>query len=445
VSVESAQECSLGLASGDRVDGFLKAAADFFGQVHPQSLLGILAILLVAWLCSENRRAFPIRTVIVGLAAQMGLALLLLKVPVAREALFSLNGAVTALTAATKAGTSFVFGYLGGGSAPFAITDPKSMVNFAFGVLPLVIVVSALAALLWHWRVLSLTVKAMAAVLKRLLGIGGAVGLGGAAMVFLGNIEGLLVIGPYVPKLNRAELFVLFTIGFAVISGTVFVLYATILTPVLPSALGHILIASFMSLFGAIVVARIMVPGDATGDSVASGMKYHSSMDAVSHGTEMGLKMYWQIIAMLVVVTALVALVNIILSHFPQFQGAPVTLQRILGYAFAPVVWLYGVPWRECLVAGNLMGTKIILNELISYLEFANMPAGTLDPRSTLIMVYAMCGFANLSSVGIVIAGMSTLNPERRDVFAPLVMRALLSGAMASGLSGSIIGFLPVS
>jgi concentrative nucleoside transporter, CNT family len=435
----------VGSKGGASVGAFVKFVSDFAGQLHPQSLLGIGAILLVAWLVSENKRAFPFRTVIVGLAVQIGLAVLLLEVPVARNALFSINGAVSALTEATRAGTSFVFGYLGGGSAPFAIANAKSMVNFAFGVLPLVIVVSAMAALLWHWRILSLIVKGLAFVLKKLLGIGGAVGLGGAAMVFLGNIEGLLVIGPYVPKLNRAELFVLFTVGFAVISGTVFVLYATILQPVLPSALGHILIASFMSLFGAIVVARIMVPGDATDDTAASGIKYHSSMDAVSHGTEMGLKMYWQIIAMLVVVTALVALVNIILAHFPQFAGAPVTLQRALGWLFAPVVWLYGVPWKECSVAGGLMGTKIILNELISYLQFANMPPGTLDPRATLIMVYAMCGFANLSSVGIVIAGMSTLDPERRHVFAPLVMRALLSGAMASGLSASIIGLLPVT
>jgi CNT family concentrative nucleoside transporter len=427
------------------VSPYIASVSDFVRQFHPQSLLGIGAILLLAWLVSENKRAFPFRTVVLGLAAQVGLAVLLLRVPVARDALFSLNGAVKALTEATRAGTGFVFGYLGGGDAPFVVSNAKGMVNFAFGVLPLVIVISALSALLWHWRILSLIVKGLAFVLRKLLGIGGAVGLGGAAMVFFGNIEGILVIAPYVPKLNRAELFILFTIGFAVISGTVFVLYATILMPVLPSALGHILIASIMSLFGAIVVARIMIPGDATGDAVASGMKYHSSMDAVSHGTEIGLKIYWQIIAMLVVVCALVALANIILVHFPPVAGAPLTLQRMLGWLFAPVVWLYGVPWRECLVAGGLMGTKIVLNELISYLQFAAMPLGTLDPRATLIMVYAMCGFANLSSVAIVIAGMSALEPARREVFVPLVMRALLSGAMASGLSASIIGLLPVT
>jgi CNT family concentrative nucleoside transporter len=416
------------------------------GLLHLQSLLGILAILTLAWLLSENRRAFPLRTVVVGLALQMGLALLLLKVPVARDALFSLNSVVTALTDATKAGTSFVFGFIGGGAPPFAVANPRGLVNFAFGVLPLVIVISALSALLWHWRILSLVVKAIAFVLRKLLGIGGAVGLGSGATVFLGNVEGLLVVRPYLGKFNRAELFIMFTVGMSVVAGTVFVLYATILNPVLSGALGHILIASMMSLFGGIVVARIMIPGEAATDTVEEHeMTYHSSMDAVSHGTEVGLKIYWQIIAMLVVVVALVALANMILAHLPPVWGAPVTLQRSFGWLFAPVVWLYGVPWSEAATAGSLMGSKTILNELIAYIDLSNMPKGALDPRSTLIMVYAMCGFANFSSVGIVIAGMSALEPGRRDMVVPLVMRALLAGTMASGLTGSMIGLLPVT
>ena len=425
---------------------FIESIPGFLGQIHPQSLLGIAAILTLAWLVSENRRAFPFRTVVTGIAMQVTLALLLLKVPVAREGLFALNGVVTALTDATKEGTSFVFGFIGGGEAPFTVTNPGGMVNFAFGVLPLIIVISALSALLWQWRILAIVVKAIAFVLKRLLGIGGAVGLGGASTVFLGNVEGLLMIRPYLAKLNRAELFAMFTVGMSVVAGTVFVLYATILKPVLPGALGHILVASFMSLFGAIVIARIMIPGDAATDTVAeSEMKYRSSMDAVSHGTEVGLKIYLQIIAMLIVVVALVALANMVLAHAPHLWGAPVTLQRIFGWLFAPVVWLYGVPWQEAATAGSLLGTKTILNELIAYIELAALPAGSLDPRAQLIMVYAMCGFANFSSVGIVIAGMSALEPSRRDVVVPLVMRSLLAGTMASGLTGSIIGLLPVT
>ena len=415
-------------------------------QLHPQSLLGVGAILLVAWLLSENRRAFPFRTVIAGVAMQIALALLLLKVPVARDGLFALNGVVGALTDATRAGTSFVFGFVGGAAPPFTVTNPAGMVSFAFGVLPLIIVISALSALLWHWRILAIVVKGIAFVLRRLLGIGGAVGLGGAATVFLGNVEGLLVVRPYLAKFNRAELFIMFTVGMSVVAGTVFVLYATILNPVLPGALGHILIASVMSLFGAIVIARIMIPGSAATDTVAeSEMKYRSSMDAVSHGTEVGLKIYWQIIAMLVVVVALVTLANTMLAHVPPFWGAPITLQRVFGWLFAPIVWLYGVPWSEAPLAGSLLGTKTILNELIAYINLAALPVNALDPRSKLIVVYAMCGFANFSSVGIVIAGMSALEPSRRDLVVPLVMRSLLAGTMASGLTGSIIGLLPVA
>ncbi len=416
------------------------------GGLHLQSLLGIGTIILVAWLCSENRRAFPVRTVVAGLAMQVFLALLLLKVPVARDGLFALNGLVTALTDATRTGTSFVFGYIGQGDAPFTITQPRAYINFAFGVLPIIIVISALAALFWHWRILALLVKGIAVVLRRVLGIGGAVGLGGASTVFLGNIEGLLVIRPYLAKLNRSELFIMFTVGMSVVAGTVFVLYATILKPVLPGALGHILIASVMSLFGAIVIARIMIPGEAATDTTSdSEMTYRSSMDAVSHGTEVGLKIWLQIIAMLIVITALVAMANMILAHAPAVLGAPITLQRIFGWLFAPVVWLYGVPWSEAVTAGSLLGTKTILNELIAYIDLTKLPPGALDPRSTLIVVYAMCGFANFSSVGIVIAGMSALEPERRNEFVPLVMRALFAGTMASGLTGAMIGFLPVT
>jgi CNT family concentrative nucleoside transporter len=431
---------------GASVERFIAGFQAVVGQLHFQSLLGIGAILLVAWLVSENRRAFPFRTVIVGVAMQVALALLLLKVPVARDGLFALNGVVGALTDATRAGTSFVFGFVGGGDAPFKVTNPTGMVNFAFGVLPLIIVISALSALLWHWRILAIVVKGIAFVLRRLLGIGGAVGLGGAATVFLGNVEGLLVVRPYLAKFNRAELFIMFTVGMSVVAGTVFVLYATILNPVLPGALGHILIASVMSLFGAIVIARIMIPGSAATDTVAeSEMKYRSSMDAVSHGTEVGLKIYWQIIAMLVVVVALVTLANTMLTHVPPLWGAPITLQRVFGWLFAPVVWLYGVPWNEAPLAGSLLGTKTILNELIAYINLAALPVNALDPRSKLIVVYAMCGFANFSSVGIVIAGMSALEPSRRDMVVPLVMRSLLAGTMASGLTGSIIGLLPVT
>jgi len=412
---------------------------------HLQSALGIGAIILTAWVMSENRRAFPWRTVIVGLALQIALALLLLKIPLARAALFSLNGVVDALMAATKAGTSFVFGYPGGAAPPFAVTNPNAMSSFAFQVLPLVIVISALAALLWHWRVLPIVVGGFAWALRKSLRLGGAVGLGAAATIFLGMIEAPLLIRPYLAKLTRSELFTLFTVGLSTVAGTVFVLYATILRNAVPGALGHILVASVLSLFSAIVIARIMIPGEGqTARDEAEGFEFRSSMDAIARGTEDGLKLWLSIVAMLLVIVALVALADIILGHLPDVWGAKLTVERILGWIFSPFVWLLGVPWSEAGTAGSLMGDKTVLNEFIAYLHLAALPAGALDPRSKLIMVYALCGFANLGSVGIMIASISGMAPERRHDIVPLALRALISGTLASSMTGAVIGLLPV-
>jgi CNT family concentrative nucleoside transporter len=416
-------------------------------MLHLQSALGIVVILALAWLLSENRRAFPVRTVVVGLALQFTLALLLLKVEIARNALFSLNGIVDALMQATRAGTSFVFGYVGGAPAPFSVNNASGLTSFAFEILPLVIVISALAALLWHWRILPVVVNSFAWVLRKTLGIGGAVGLGAAATLFLGMIEAPLLIRPYLARMTRSELFMLFSVGLATVAGTVFVLYATILEPVVPGALGHILVASFLSLFGGILIGRIMIPGEvqqAEQSTIDVEVRYRSSMDAVARGTEDGLKLWLGIVAMLLAIVALVALVDIMLAHLPNFAGQPITAERIFGWIFAPVVWLYGIPWDKAAIAGSLMGQKTVLNEFVAYLKLASLPTDALDPRSRLIMLYAMCGFANLGSVGIMIAGVSSLVPERRDDIVPLAMRALLSGTMASGLTGAIIGFLPV-
>ena len=412
---------------------------------HLQSALGICVIIAAAWALSEDRRAFRWRMVAGTLLVQAAIAILLLKVPVARDALYGLNAVVTAVTTATNAGTSFVFGYLGAGPAPFAVTSPGNLVNLAFTILPLVIVISALAAMLWYWRISPLIVRGMALALKKTLGLGGAVGLSAASMVFLGNIEGQLVIRPYMARLNRTELFILMTVGLSVIAGTVFVLYATILKDALPGALGHLLVASMMSLPAGILIARIMVPGAAETDlsEQQETVHYRSTMDAMARGTEDGLKLYLQIIAMLIVTTSLVALVNVMLAVLPHPGGVPLTLERMLGWFFAPVVWLFGVPWSQAPAAGGLMGIKVVLNELIAYLHLAGLPAGTMNARSTQIMVYAMCGFANLASVGILIAGMSALIPERRDEVVSLALKALVAGVMASGLSGAMIGLLP--
>ena len=255
-------------------------------------------------------------------------------------------------------------------------------------------------------------------------------------------IEAPLLVRPCLPRMNRTELFILMTVGLASVAGTVFVLYATILTNVVPGALGHILVASMMAMPGAVLMARLMVPGDAVTENIPADLGFRSSMDAVARGTEDGLKVYLQILALLIVMLALVSLADRMLAVLPHPGATPLTLEHVLGWLFAPLVWLYGVPWREAAAAGSLMGTKAVLNELVAYLQFAALPKGALDPRATLIMVYALCGFANLGSVGILIAGMSSLMPERRAEIVPLALKALISGTLASGLSACMIGLL---
>jgi CNT family concentrative nucleoside transporter len=409
-----------------------------------QSAFGLIVLVLIAWALSENRReAFSWRLVGAAVALQIALALLLLEVPAARTALYSLNAVVDALTQATQAGTSFVFGFVGGGAPPFDVTKPMNAYSLAFQALPLILVMSALSALLWHWRVLPVIVKGFAWVLQRALSIGGAVGLGSAATIFLGMIEAPLLIRPYLGKLTRPELFMLFTVGLSTVAGTVMVLYATVLEPAVPGALGHILVASMISLPSAILTARLMVPGTSTTPAEAHmAAEYRSSMDAIAKGTEDGMKLYLGIIAMLIVMVALVALVDIIVGHLPSVGGAPLTVERIFGWLFFPLVWLYGVPAGEAADAGALLGTKSILNEFIAYLKMAALPGGALSPRSRLIMLYAMCGFANFGSVGIMIAGVSGMVPERRHEVVELALRALVSGTIASGMTGCVVGIM---
>jgi CNT family concentrative nucleoside transporter len=348
------------------------------------------------------------------------------------------------MSSATQAGTSFVFGFVGGGAVPFDVSKPQNLGSLAFQALPLILVISALSALLWHWRVLPVIVKAFSLVLQKTLAIGGAVGLGSAATIFLGMIEAPLLIRPYLAKLTRAELFMLFTVGLSTVAGTVMVLYASVLEPAVPGALGHILVASFITLPAAILVARLMVPGDSSTPAEAhSAVAYHSSMDAIARGTEDGLKLYLGIVAMLLVMVALVALVNIMIGGLPMVNGAPLTVERIFGWLFFPLVWLYGIPATEAADAGALLGTKTILNEFIAYLKLAALPDGVLSARSRLIMLYAMCGFANLGSVGIMIAAISGMVPERRDEVVELALKALISGTIASGMSGAVVGLLP--
>ncbi|MBI5894924.1 MAG: nucleoside:proton symporter [Desulfobacterales bacterium] len=408
-----------------------------------RSLLGILSIVALAWAMSENRRRFPVRLALLGIAGQIALALLLLKISIFQNFFMLLNRVVLALEASTMAGTSMVFGYLGGGPLPFEAAAPANLFILAFRALPLVLVISALSALLFYWRVLPWVVKGFAWCLTKTLGIGGAEGLSVSANVFVGMVEAPLFIRPYLRTMTRSELFSVMTTGLAGIAGTVMVLYASILCNTIPGVLGHILVASIISVPAAVTLSKIMIPETRplTGGELVFE-EAHNSMDAITRGTVEGVQLLINIVAMLVVLVALVHLVNMILGLLPDLGAEPITLQRLFGYISAPLAWSIGVPWAEAPAAGSLLATKTILNEFVAYLDLSRLPPGTLSARSTLIMTYALCGFANPGSLGIMIGGMSTMAPERRGEIVSLGLRSVISGTLATCMTGAVIGLL---
>ncbi len=410
------------------------------------SLLGYAGLLALGWLASENKRAIPWRAVISGAALQWLLALLILKLPAAQSAFASFNGIMLSLERATREGTSLVFGYLGGAPAPFPVNAGASTFILAFQALPIVLVMSALSALLFYWRILPWLVARMSWLLEKAIGVGGAVGVSTAANVFLGMVEAPLFIRPYLQKVSRGELFIILSAGMAGVAGTVMGLYAAILGPLVPNALGHILAASFISAPAAIVFASLMVPhsGPGTGSELLAAESDHGAISAIYRGTAEGLALLLNIIASLIVAVALLAIVNQLLGWLPH-EGAPWSLQQLLGWLLKPLAWLVGIPWSESGTAASLLGTKTILNELVAYLELARLADDTLSPRSRLIMTYALCGFANIGSLGIMIGGLSAMVPSRREDILQLAPRTLLSGTLATLSCGAIVGFIDLA
>ena len=407
-------------------------------------MLGLAAFCAIAWAASENRKAVNLKLVIAGIGIQLFVALIMLKLPWVGQVFGWLNEAVGALQNATEAGSSMVFGYLGGGPLPFEEKQPGASFILAFRALPLVIFISALTALLTYWGLLQWIVRGISKLLERSLQIGGAVGLGTAANVFVGLVEAPLFIRAYLHQLSRAELFMLMTAGMATVAGTVLVLYASFVGEVLPDAIGHLLTASLISAPAAITIARIMVPSTdtPTGAGIAQITDASSSMDALTRGTMSGLKLFLNIVAMLLVFVALVHLLNSMLGLLPDLAGQPITLERLFGYLMAPVTWLMGVPWSEAATAGSLMGVKTVLNEFLAYIQFAALPEDALSPRSDLIMAYALCGFANFGSLGIMIGGLTILVPERQADFVGLGMKSILAGTLATCCTGAVVGML---
>ena len=410
-------------------------------MVYIQALIGIVTIITAAWLIG-GRKPIDKKVVLGGLGLQLLFVVVFLKVPVANDVLAAFNQLVILLDKATTTGTSFVFGYLGGGELPFEATNPDNVFILAFKALPLVIVVSALSALFFYWRILPWLIGQFSRLLHKSMGISGALGLGAAANIFVGMIEAPLLVRPYLMRLSRGELFALMASGMATIAGTMMVLYASVLTPVRSDALTHILAASVMSIPAALMIAAIMIPfGDAQSEQwVEFRSEDQGAFDALTRGTLDGVKLLINILAMLIVFVTLVALINMLLELLPDVAGSPLTLQRLLGYLFAPLVWLMGIPADELVFAGSLMGTKTVLNEFLAYLSLISAPEGSLSERSEIIMIYAMCGFANFGSLGIMIGGIGTMAPERRAEVAELGLLSIVAGTLATMLTGTVVG-----
>ncbi|KNH01668.1 nucleoside:proton symporter [Qipengyuania citrea LAMA 915] len=420
---------------------------EFFDQFR--GLLGIALMVLLAWVISEDRSARPTWRWIAGaLALQAGLALLIVRVPFVWDAVTLANEAVAAIERATLDGSSYMFGYLGGAPLPFELAQgTEAPVIIAFQILPLVIVFSALAALLWHWGVLRWLVDGLSFLLRRTLRVSGVVGLSGGANMFLGVVESPLVVRAYFARMSRADLFQVMVLAMATISGAILILYATTLSRTVPDAVGHMISASLISLPAALLIAKLMVPGEASAegegpDAGSQGLKFESSIDAIIKGTMDGMQLFLAVIAVIIVVFALVSLADQLLALLPMVDGEPLSLKRTFGWLFSPLMWLIGVPWAEAQAAGSLMGTKAILNEYVAYLELAALPPSTFAPRSLLIVTYALCGVANLASIGLLVSTIGTLCPERRAEVAGLGVRSWIAGNMATAMTGAWIGLI---
>ncbi len=413
-------------------------------QLH--SLLGVFAFGAIAWMLSERRSVVAWRVVASGMLLQLALAALLLKVPGSQAFFVAINDAVAALDSATRTGTAFVFGFLGGAPLPYAETAPGASFVLAFRALPLVLVIGALSSLLYYWGVLQWVVRAFSWLLRKTMGVSGAIGLSSAANVFVGMVEAPMVVRPYLAAMSRSELFVVMTAGMASIAGTVFALYAVILGPVVPDAAGHLLAASLISAPAAITVAVLMLPderGHAGESAELARSEATGTMDAITRGTQDAVGLLINIVAMLIVLVALVSLANVLLGAlFPEVGGAALSLQRIFGWVMAPVAWLVGIPWAEAPQAGALFGTKTVLNEFLAYLEMARLPAEALSPRSRLLLTYALCGFANFGSVGIMVGGLHAMVPERRRDIVSLATRSIVSGTLATCMTAAWVGAL---
>jgi len=377
------------------------------------SATGLVVFPLIALGFCVAKRDFQYRAWIAALGLQLVLAFILLKVSWFQFLFQSLNQFVTTIEAAATAGTSFVFGYLGGAELPFEEVNVGASYIIGFRALPLIIVIGALTALLSYWRILPFIIRCFAQVFSRTLNIGGAVAFSGAANIFVGMTEAPLFIRNSIKKLSYSELFMVMTLGMSTVAGTVLVLMAMLIVP---------------------------YDGQPTSSDAEVALDYHGPIDAIAQGGVNGMKMVINIMALLISFIALVYLCNILLGLLPQVAGQALSLERVLGWLMAPICWLMGIPWSEASTAGSMMGIKTVLNELLAFIYMSELPANALSQRSALILSYGLCGFANFGSLGILVGGLSTLAPERRQEIARLGLLSIVSGTLATCMTASVIG-----
>ena len=409
-----------------------------------QSLFGLIAFPLIAYLFSGRNRQplIPLlKLVAIGLALQLLFGVLLLNnFAFLQYPLELINNSVNAVGTATTAGTSFLFGYLGGGELPFDAERPQLVFLFAFRVLPIVIVMSALSAILFHLGILPFLIRGFSKILNRAMAINGAEGFAVAANVFVGMVEAPLLVRPYLQSMSRSQLLTLMTAGMATVAGTVVFLYAAVLTPILPNALTHIITASLMSAPAAIIIAKIMIPeihdDKTTPNDFNIPRTSHSTMDALVSGANTGMQIFASIIAIILVFFALVSIVNQLLALIPT--ATPLTIEYLLSFLFLPITWLMGIPVDDLFVASELMSTKLVLNELVSY-TIMSSPETMLSETSKLILTYAMCGFANFGSLGIIVGGLSAIIPDRRPELIELGFKSIFAGTLATSMTGALV------
>ena len=411
-----------------------------------QIIVGFIGLVCIAIPFSQNRSSINYRHIVAAIFLQITLAFALLKVPFIVQIFAYLSEGVTALQAATQEGAEFVFGYLSNSStSPFEISGTGNSMIFAFQILPLIIVISSLSALLWFWNVLPLIIRAISKIFEKLFNIGGPIGLGATANIIMGQVEAPLLVRPYLAKMTEKELLILMTAGMSTVSGSIMIALVSMLAPQFPgiNLIQHLVSASILSIPAAIMYANIMIPSSEVtnfdGNTVPK--VYDSSMDAITRGTRDGLDICLNVGAILIAFIALVSLLNSLLGILGGWMGmSDLSLQLILGYLFFPIVWLMGVPLSETLASAELLGLKTALNEFVAYGALANLETGVLSDRSKLITLYALCGFANFSSVGILVSGISAMAPERKNDLIKVSIKALIGATLASCMTGLVIG-----